>query len=127
MHPEKIPSAMNRYDAEIKRVLGVLDRSLEDGKQWLVGDKMTYADLAFVSWNVMLEQILASSLDEIFEGLPNARAWYDRLAALPSWQRTAALRVKYMAEQNLGITGQPNDSEVSLAEYAAQHDAPKTT
>ena len=44
LHPEKLPSAIERYAKEMKRVLGVLDGALE-GKQWLVGDKMTFADL----------------------------------------------------------------------------------
>jgi glutathione S-transferase len=39
-HPEKVPSAIERYDKEIKRVVGVLDLALK-GKQWLVGNKCT--------------------------------------------------------------------------------------
>jgi glutathione S-transferase len=48
-HPEKVPSAVERYQNEIVRVNGVLDSALQ-GKEWLVGDKCTYADLAFVTW-----------------------------------------------------------------------------
>lgn len=36
---------------EIVRVTGVLDTGLRsNGTGWLVGDKMTYADLSFVTW-----------------------------------------------------------------------------
>jgi len=34
---------------EIKRVTMVLNNALE-GKEYLVGDKCTYADLSFVTW-----------------------------------------------------------------------------
>lgn len=33
----------------MERIIGVLDESLEN-RQWLVGDKCTYADLSFVTW-----------------------------------------------------------------------------
>lgn len=36
---------------EIVRVTGVLDTGLRsNGTGWLVGDRMTYADLSFVTW-----------------------------------------------------------------------------
>jgi glutathione S-transferase len=36
---------------EIVRVTGVIDAGLRsNGTGWLVGDKMTYADLSFVTW-----------------------------------------------------------------------------
>lgn len=58
-HPEKVPSAVSRYVKEIARVTGVLERGLKAQKEkagaggdgpWLVGNKFSYADLAFVSW-----------------------------------------------------------------------------
>ena len=49
-HAEKIPSAIERYQNEIKRVFGVLDGVLSKQK-YLVGDKVTIADLSFVPWN----------------------------------------------------------------------------
>ena len=57
LHPEKLPSAIERYSNEVKRVLGVLEQALR-GKQWLVGDKCTYADLAFVTWNDRMDMVL---------------------------------------------------------------------
>jgi glutathione S-transferase len=50
-HSEKIPSAIERYNNEIRRVFGVLDSVLAKQK-YLVGDKVTVADLAFITWNV---------------------------------------------------------------------------
>jgi glutathione S-transferase len=49
-HLEKLPSAISRYRNEVRRVLGVLNTALE-GKKYLVGDKVTIADLSFVPWH----------------------------------------------------------------------------
>ncbi|OJT13985.1 Glutathione S-transferase 1 [Trametes pubescens] len=46
-HPEKIPSAIERYQKEILRVLGVLESVLSK-REWLVGGKCTVADLSFI-------------------------------------------------------------------------------
>jgi len=51
-HSEKIPSAIERYDNETKRVFGVLESVLAKCPSgYLVGDKATVADLAFITWN----------------------------------------------------------------------------
>ena len=51
-HSEKIPSAIERYDNEVKRVFGVLESVLvKRPSGFLVGDKATIADLAFITWN----------------------------------------------------------------------------
>lgn len=50
--PEKIPLAIKRYQDEIIRVCTVLEDVLgklkEEGKEWLVGGKLTVADLGFI-------------------------------------------------------------------------------
>ena len=46
-HPEKIPSAIERYQNEMRRVLSVLESVLSK-QEWLVGEKCTIADLSFV-------------------------------------------------------------------------------
>lgn len=46
-HEEKIPSAIERYKNEVKRVIGVLDGVLSK-QPWLVGGKPTIADLSFI-------------------------------------------------------------------------------
>lgn len=47
-HPEKIPSAVERYQKEILRVFGVLESVLSK-QEWLVGNKLTIADLSFIT------------------------------------------------------------------------------
>lgn len=71
IHPSPLPSAISRYQAETRRVLGVLEGVLgastrsggtEDSEteRWLVGGKFTVADLAFVPY-VPLSVFLRSS------------------------------------------------------------------
>lgn len=59
-HPEKIPSAIDRYKDEIKRVFGVLESVLSK-QEWLVGNKYTFADLAFIPWH-------NGAMNHIFQG-----------------------------------------------------------
>ncbi|KAH9921024.1 thioredoxin-like protein [Fomitopsis serialis] len=49
-HQEKVPSAIERYQKETVRVISVLDGVLKK-QEWLVGDKVSVADISFVSWN----------------------------------------------------------------------------
>ena len=50
IHPEKIPSAVERYQKETIRVIGVLDSVLAQ-REWLVGGKCSVADMSFITWN----------------------------------------------------------------------------
>ncbi|KAM0421315.1 hypothetical protein ACHAPT_010845 [Fusarium lateritium] len=86
--PEDIPVAKTRYLEQIVRVFEVLDNILKD-KEYLVGDKLTYADLAFVSWdrtvltgpffgNVLWEKY------EVREKYPNFLAWHERVSSRPA-------------------------------------------
>ena len=52
-HSEKIPSAVERYRKEIRRVNKVLDGILSD-RDYLVGGKCSYCDLAFIPWSLNL-------------------------------------------------------------------------
>ena len=47
LHPEKVPSAVERYRNEVKRVLSVLESVLSK-QEWLVGGRLTIADITFV-------------------------------------------------------------------------------
>ncbi|KAL1955314.1 hypothetical protein VTO42DRAFT_8846 [Malbranchea cinnamomea] len=80
-HPEKLPSAIERYQKETRRVTGVLDKVLE-GKKYLVGEKLTYADLAFVPWQSGVERIDREF--NIEKEAPNVSAWWKRLTSVPA-------------------------------------------
>ncbi|KAL1835953.1 hypothetical protein VTK73DRAFT_5251 [Phialemonium thermophilum] len=80
-HHEQLPSAQERYIKEIKRVTGVLDGWLE-GRQYLVGDKFTFADLAFLPW----QNLVAEYFPTLFPRgeFRNVDAWVDRMKARPA-------------------------------------------
>jgi glutathione S-transferase len=82
-HAEQVPSAKERYVKEIERVTGVLDTWLQK-HEYLVGDKCTYADLAFVPWYASARRIDAEK--KVFDGkkYPAYEAWMDKLLSRPS-------------------------------------------
>ncbi|KAF2635070.1 glutathione S-transferase [Massarina eburnea CBS 473.64] len=100
LHSEKLPSAIERYNKEAKRILGVLETSLV-GKQWLVGDKCTFADMAFVPYNDRVELILLCEKEDRFEGFPNVKAWHERMAGKPSWGKLMEKRAVLLEEKGL--------------------------
>lgn len=119
LHPERVESAVERYSNEIKRVLRVIEGVLAAkpaDAQWLVGDKMTFADMAFVPWNFRLSEVLLESWDEVWEGMPHARAWHERMVELPSWKRCMEHRARLMDEQGLQWNGVPKGIE-TFTEY----------
>ncbi|MCJ1437845.1 glutathione S- transferase, nitrogen catabolite repression regulator [Xylographa pallens] len=87
-HPEKIPSAQDRYKNEIKRVTKVLDACLE-GKEYLVGGKCSYADLSFLPWYTMMGFLdPTGELQKNLDANANWKAWMDRLMARPAVKKT---------------------------------------
>ncbi|GFN13727.1 glutathione S-transferase family protein [Aspergillus tubingensis] len=107
LHHEKLPSAIDRYAKEVHRVLGVLDTILE-GKEWLVGDKCTFADLAFLPWNTRLNMaLLTPSGEDPLAPYPNVQAWQKRMESRPSWQKAMEVRSNLMEEQGLQPNGIP--------------------
>lgn len=95
LHSEKIPSAIERYQNEVRRILGVIEGWL-DGKEWLVRDKMTYADLAFVPYNDQVEVVFGCSADAKFNDFPRVKAWHMRMASRPSWKKAMDTRAKLL-------------------------------
>jgi glutathione S-transferase len=118
LHHEKIPSAIERYQNETRRVLGVLEGILE-GKQWLVGDKCTYADLVFVPYNNSVEWFLGVAVENRFDGFPNVKAWHERMTSRPSWVRCMEIRAKLVEEQALMPNGMPKGVD-NMKEYEAK-------
>jgi glutathione S-transferase len=89
-HAEKLPSAIERYQNEAKRVSTVIDTHLKDQKtKYLVGDKLTYADLAFIPWfKLTFTWMLADW--KYKEELPVFAAWADGLIARESVTKVSA-------------------------------------
>lgn len=86
--PEKIPLAIQRYGDEIRRVTFVLDNVLKN-REWLVGDKCTYADLVFMPWQRWATRY-ATNPETLDEEFPYAAAWFKRLSDRPSVKKAFA-------------------------------------
>ncbi|KOS36759.1 hypothetical protein ACN38_g12477 [Penicillium nordicum] len=74
--PESV--AIKRYANEIRRVTGVLEKALE-GRDWLVGDKCTYADLCMVPWQDLVPMYYAEEVGDILRDFPGVSAWMGRM------------------------------------------------
>ncbi|KAK7182539.1 glutathione S-transferase [Paraphaeosphaeria sporulosa] len=86
-NPEKIPSAIDRYVNEILRVTGVLDKAIKaNGTGWLVGSKMTYADLSFEAWSTIGEGLLKhlGKWEGFEQQFPTYTAWLASMRSLES-------------------------------------------
>ncbi|KDQ51749.1 hypothetical protein JAAARDRAFT_40773 [Jaapia argillacea MUCL 33604] len=81
-HSEKIPSAVERYQNEAKRVISVLEGVLSKS-EWLVGDKYTIADLSFITWHVGAVNALLENYD-ISKEAPHVDAWAKKIQARPA-------------------------------------------
>ena len=57
MHPEKLPSAIQRYQNETRRIMGVLEAVLIN-QDWLVGQKLTVADIVFVPFHLLISRVM---------------------------------------------------------------------
>ncbi|BGP35436.1 Transcriptional regulator ure2 [Rhodotorula toruloides] len=79
--PEKILYAIERYKRGAKRVFGVLESVLADGREWLMAGKCTVADLAFLTWNEAgIRHLLPDGSEKDF---PHVFKWHKRTLALP--------------------------------------------
>ncbi|KAH8903017.1 glutathione S-transferase [Coniochaeta sp. PMI_546] len=88
-HPEKLPSVIQRYSNEIVRVTGVIDAHLAKQKTgFLVGDKITYADLMFVPYYKSLHSFIAPEID--LSGFEHFNAWLGRMLGRPAVSKITA-------------------------------------
>ena len=78
--PEQIPSVIERYRREGRRLLEVLDRQLAD-HEWLAGD-YSIADIANFAWARIHEWPGIS-----VEGLDHLQRWMATIAARPAVER----------------------------------------
>jgi GST-like protein len=104
--PEKIQPAIDRYQGEVRRLLGVLDGQLAV-HEYLAGE-YSIADIANWSW-VRIHDWGGVGVD----GLPHLQRWLDAIEARPAVQR--GVRVPDSTGWDL-ITGQAGNAE----DFAAQ-------
>ena len=103
--PEKIQPAIDRYQAESRRLLGVLDRQLAE-HEWLAGD-YSIADIANFAW---ARTHRWSGVD--VSDLPHLKRWRDAMRARPAVQRGL--------QQPPATVELRRDGEAGAAEFAEQ-------
>lgn len=95
-HQEKVPSAVERYTNEVKRVTSVIDDHLKkQGTEYLVGDKLTYADLMFVPWYMSAFSLGSDKLD--LSSYKAFNAWYKKLVERPAVAKVIKARADAIA------------------------------
>lgn len=76
----------NRYLDETKRLLGVLEGRLA-GRDYIMGDDYTIADIAIAPWVRTLENTYAAGETLGLDGFANVVTWRDRVLARPAVER----------------------------------------
>ena len=77
---------LKRFAGEAKRLLGVLDRRLE-GRDWIMGDDYSIADIASLGWVRNLVGFYEAAHLVDYHELTNVHAWLDRGLERPAVQR----------------------------------------
>src|ERR1700754_4103097 len=77
---------LQRYVDESKRLLGVLDRRL-DGREWIVGDEYTIADIATLGWVNNLVTFYGARELVGFDDFQHVIAWLERGTSRPGVER----------------------------------------
>lgn len=88
-HEERVLSTVERYTKEVMRVTGVLGAHVKKrGTGYLVGDRVTYADLLFVTWTYIFEERYPGDFDlSRFEAYT---AWMTELRERPAVKKVWA-------------------------------------
>mgnify|MGYP001821020905 FL=1 len=79
------PFSIRRYVDESRRILEVLDSRLE-GREFLVGDHYSIADIATYPWARAYPWAKVS-----IDGLDHLKSWFDRIDARPAVQRAITI------------------------------------
>ncbi|RDL34573.1 Uncharacterized protein BP5553_07701 [Venustampulla echinocandica] len=89
-HQEPLESAKKRYVDEAIRIVKVLDKWLA-GRDWLVGDKCTYADLAYVSWNAAIPLFMQGRSEWNMDDYPNFKRWNEAMMGRASVMKALSM------------------------------------
>ena len=90
-HNEKLPSAIDRYKNEIKRVLGVLESVLSK-QTWLVEDKYTIADLSFIPWNEFAFTAIIKDDVDVEKEYPATYKWHNTMKQREAVQKVYKIK-----------------------------------
>ncbi|MBO9546129.1 glutathione S-transferase N-terminal domain-containing protein [Caulobacter sp.] len=87
---EKLPLAVGRFGDEVTRLLGVMDRRLND-HPWLAGEHVSIADIASYAWTKAILAALAKAEPGHEPGVPAVEAWLQAMGDRPAVQRGMAV------------------------------------
>ncbi|KAH8889163.1 glutathione S-transferase [Thozetella sp. PMI_491] len=95
-HVLKNEESTKHFQALVKRTITTVNRALE-GKEYLVGGKITLADLSFIPWDMTLDAIfMGDSEAATAEGRkqlwPNWYKWHQMLLLRPAVQKMVSIR-----------------------------------
>lgn len=87
---------MEHFQALVKRTLKTVDTELQ-GKKFLVGDRYTLADAAFLPWDLLLDVVLsgdseAATPEQREKLYPNWYKWHAAMLKRPAVQKMLALQ-----------------------------------
>ncbi len=82
---EKIPAVIERFRAEVERLVTVMERQLAQ-KEFLAGNEYTIADMGCWGWVHRMEELGVS-----LAPYSKVKKWYDVLGARPAVQRGIAV------------------------------------
>jgi glutathione S-transferase len=99
----KNEGSTKHFQALVKRTITTVDRALQ-GKEYLVGGKITLADLAFIPWDRALDTILlndpeAATAEQREKLYPNWSAWHNRLLQRPAVQKAVQIQTTEQAKK----------------------------
>jgi len=83
---QKVPAAIDRFGEEVTRLLGVMDRRLND-HPWLAGEHFSIADIASYAWTKAILAALAKAEPDREPGVPAVEAWVQAVGDRPAVQR----------------------------------------
>ncbi|KAI0656170.1 glutathione S-transferase C-terminal-like protein [Cubamyces menziesii] len=92
-HPEHLPSVIERYQKETQRVYSVLESVLSK-QEWLVGGKLTIADIAFITWNRAAFSVSLKDLPDVDveKDYPSVWKWHKKLEERPAVAKVLAVQ-----------------------------------
>ena len=77
---------LERYAEESKRLLKILDARLH-GRQWIMGDEYSIADIALLGWVRNLVEYYEAAHLVAYDEVDDVHFWLDRGLARPAVQR----------------------------------------
>ncbi|CDO72783.1 hypothetical protein BN946_scf184994.g36 [Trametes cinnabarina] len=97
-HAEHFPSAIERYQKETQRVYSVLESVLSK-QEWLVGNKLTIADISFITWNRSAFLVILKDLPgvDIQKDYPSVYKWHQKLVERPAVKKLIDEQTKLIA------------------------------